>query len=166
MIVTYRNVGDVDLWGADVGFSWFVTDDWTLNGSYSHVSKDYFEIGTGVYTSLNAPKDKATFSVAYRNGLKGFNGEVRVRHTAEFPAESAGYVGTECITGGKTASDFEEACVESATLFDINFGYQIPSTMATVQFSVTNLFDENYRSFVGVPYIGRFAMVGLKYDLF
>lgn len=166
MIVTYRNVGDVKLWGADVGFSWFVTDDWMLNGSYSHVSKDYFEIETGIYTSLNSPKDKATFAVAYRNGLKGLNAEARVRHTAKFPAESAGYVGTECIKGGSTAAALIEPCVEAATLFDVNFGYQIPSTMATVQFSVTNLFDHDYRSFVGVPYIGRFAMVGLKYDLF
>jgi outer membrane receptor for ferrienterochelin and colicins len=166
MIVTYRNVGDVKLWGADLGFSWFMTDDWMLNGSYSHVSKDYFSIGTGIYTSLNAPKDKATLAVAYRNGLKGINAEARVRHTAEFPAESAGYVGTACITGGKTGGIFEEPCVEAATLFDVNFGYKIPSTLATVQFSVTNLFDEEYRSFVGVPYIGRFAMLGVKYDLF
>ena len=166
MIVTYRNVGDVDLWGADLGLSWFMTDDWTLNGSYSHVSKDYFEIGTGLYTSLNAPKDKATLAVAYRNGLKGFNGEARVRHTAEFPAESAGYVGTACIEGGKTGGVFEEDCVEAATLFDINLGYQIPTTNATVQFAVTNLFNTDYRSFVGVPYIGRFATLGLKVDLF
>ena len=78
----------------------------------------------------------------------------------------AGYVGTGCITGEKTGSLFEEPCVESATLLDVNFGYQIPSTMATVQFSVTNLLDHDYRSFVGVPYIGRFAMVGIKYELF
>jgi iron complex outermembrane receptor protein len=165
VIVTYRNVGDVDLWGADLGFKWFAAENWTVSGSYSHVSKDYFQLSGGTYISLNAPKDKGALGVAYRNGLKGINAEARVRHTGEFPAESAGYVGTACVTGG-TGGIFEEDCVKSATLFDVNFGYQIPTTNATVQFSVTNLFDGDYRSFVGVPNIGRFAMVGLKYDLF
>jgi outer membrane receptor protein involved in Fe transport len=166
MIVTYLNVGDVELWGADLGLTWFLTDDFTLSGSYSHVSEDYFEIGTGIYTSLNAPKDKGALSLAYRNGLRGINAEGRVRFTSEFPAESAGYVGTKCVSGGKTGSLFEEDCVEAATLVDVNFGYKIPTTNATVQFSVTNLLDNDYRSFVGVPYIGRFAMLGIKYDLF
>jgi hypothetical protein len=31
---------------------------------------------------------------------------------------------------------------------------------------VTNLFNTPYRSFVGVPDIGRFAMVSMKYDFF
>ena len=26
IIVTYRNVGDVDYWGADLGFSWFIDE--------------------------------------------------------------------------------------------------------------------------------------------
>ena len=34
---------------------------------------------------------------------------------------------------------------------------------ATVQVSVTNLFDSAYRNFVAVPNIGRLAMVQLKY---
>jgi len=56
--------------------------------------------------------------------------------------------------------------VDSSTLVDVNVGYQIPRTRATAQLAVTNLFDSPYRSFVGVPNIGRFAMLRLKYDLF
>jgi outer membrane receptor protein involved in Fe transport len=44
--------------------------------------------------------------------------------------------------------------------------YAIPTTRATVQLSVTNLFDSAYRSFVGVPDVGRFTMLRVKYDLF
>jgi hypothetical protein len=48
----------------------------------------------------------------------------------------------------------------------VNFGYKIPNTAAEIQLAVTNLFDSSYRSFVGVPDIGRFAIVRMKYDLF
>lgn len=164
LIVTYLNVGDIDYWGADLGFSWFLNDRWTMNGTYSHVSEDYFNYGVDQSISLNAPRNKATFGLAYRNALTGFNAEGRVRYTGEFAAESAGYVGTKCIDGAPT-SIFQEDCVSAATLFDVNLGYQIPRSRATVQLAVTNLFNAEYRSFVGVPNIGRFAMLRVKYDL-
>jgi len=165
LIVTYLNVGDISLWGADLGFSWFMNDAWTLSGNYSHVSEDYFKYGTNQYISLNAPKAKATVGLAYRNARSGVNAEARVRYTGEFPAESAGYVGTKCLPDAPK-SIFQEDCVGAATLVDLNLGYQIPRSRATVQLSVTNLFDADYRSFVGVPNIGRFAMLRMKYDLF
>lgn len=170
LIVTYRNVGDIDLWGADLAFSWFLDDRWTLNGSYSHVSDDWFEVTNDAGEkqaplSLNAPKDKGTLGLAFRDAALGFNADARVRFSTEFPAESAGYVGTKCIEdhdGGL----FEEDCVEGAALVDLTVGYKVPNTQATLQLAVTNLFDHDYRSFVGVPYIGRFAMLRVKYDLF
>ena len=51
-------------------------------------------------------------------------------------------------------------------IFDINAGYEVPDTAATLQLSVNNLFDTGYRSFPGVPKIGRFAMVRVRYELF
>ena len=104
-------------------------------------------------------------ALAYRDARSGFHGEARVRHTTEFPAESAGYVGTKCVPG-HVSGLFDEECVEAATLVDLNLGYKIPNSGAELQLAVTNLFDEDYRSFVGVPNIGRFAMVRVKYDLF
>jgi len=165
LIVTYKNVGDINLWGSDLGFSWFVNDKFTFNGTFSYVSEDYFEIAGSAPIALNSPKDKGTMSLAYRNARSGFNIEGRVRYTGEFPAESAGYVGTKCITGG-TGGIFEEDCVGAATLFDLNMGYKIPNSRATAQLAVTNLFNAEYRSFVGVPFIGRFAMLRMRYELF
>jgi hypothetical protein len=45
-------------------------------------------------------------------------------------------------------------------------GYRLPSTDATLQLSVQNIFDSENFAFVGVPSIGRYAMVKVKYDLF
>jgi len=166
LIVTYLNVGDIDLWGADLGFSWFLDDQWTLNGTYSYISDDFFTISDGEPIALNAPMHKGSLGLAYRNVLAGFNAEARVRFNNEFPAESAGYVGTRCEPRAASGGLFEEDCVEGATIVDLNLGYRLPNAPAQLQLSVTNLFDTPYRSFVGVPDIGRFAMVSVKYDIF
>jgi len=165
LILAYRNVGDVTLWGADLSVQAFLTDEWTLSGTYSHISEDYFSIVGGAPIALNSPKDKGSGMLAYRNLSSGFSASGRVRITSLFPAESAGFVGTKCITGG-TGGIFEEDCVASSTIFDLTAGYKVPDTRAAVQLSVNNIFDTGYRSFVGVPSIGRFAMMRVKYDLF
>lgn len=165
LIATYRNVGDVDLWGADLAFEAFLTDRWTLSGTYSHVSEDYFQIEGGAPIALNAPKDKGSLGLAYRDARRGLNASTRVRFSSSFPAESAGFVGTRCITGG-TGGIFEEDCVDDFAIVDLSLGYRVPSSSATLQLSVTNLLDTPYRSFVGVPAIGRLAMVRVRYELF
>ena len=49
--------------------------------------------------------------------------------------------------------------------FDLNAGYEVPNTAATVQFSVTNVLNTGFRSFPGVPKIGRLALLRVRYDL-
>ncbi len=164
LIATYRNVGDVDLWGADFAFQASLTNQWTLGGTYSHMSEDYIEITGGSPIALNAPKDKGSLSLTFRDVLSGFNASGRVRFTGSFPAQSADFTGTACITGG--GGLFEENCVDSYAIVDLTAGYQVPNTTATIQLAVNNLLDTGYRSFVGVPKIGRFAMVRVRYELF
>jgi outer membrane receptor protein involved in Fe transport len=44
-------------------------------------------------------------------------------------------------------------------------GYRIPRVAgASLQLTVQNIFDSNYQSFVGVPEIGRMALLRLRYD--
>jgi outer membrane receptor for ferrienterochelin and colicins len=165
LIVTYRNVGDLDLWGSDFAIQAFVNDEWTVNGTYSWVSDDYFQIEGGAPIALNAPKHKGSLGLAYRNVRTGLSANGRARFSAGFPAESAGYVGNECIPG-VAPSEFSEPCVDAFAIFDLNVGYQLPGTTATVQLAINNLFDTGYRSFVGVPTMGRFAMLRLRYEIF
>jgi outer membrane receptor for ferrienterochelin and colicins len=179
LMVTYVNAGTVKLWGADLGMKYFVDDRWTLAGTFSWVQDNYFadpataaafnmDVGleNGIAPlALNAPASKGTFSVGFRDVGAGFNAEVRLRMQAEFPAQSAGFVGTECITNGNGGL-IEEACVDSFALVDMTLGYKLPNSGATLQFSATNLLDSAYRSFVGVPQIGRFMMLQVKYDIF
>ena len=165
LILTYRNIGDIDFWGGDIAIQAFLTEDWILSATYSHVSEDYFEIEDGSPIALNAPTMKGAVGLAYRNPGVGLNASTRVRFNSEFPAESAGYVGTRCLPSS-TGGIFEEDCVAAAAVVDLTASYALPSTRATMQLSVTNLFDTTYRSFVGVPDVGRFLMLRVKYDLF
>ena len=171
LLFTYVNAGDLDMYGADFAVKAFLNDEWTLAATGSWVSDDYFdltEIDNGIAPiALNAPALKGSLSLAYRNARAGFNAEVRVRANAGFPAESAGYTGITCETGTPPNTLlFEEECVDGYTLVDVTAGYKIPNTRATLQVTISNLFDEGYRSFVGVPEIGQFIMAQVKYDLF
>ncbi len=179
LLVTYVNAGDLDFWGGDVSFQAFLDDRWTLSGSASFVSEDYFpdattaalfgidqKLDNGVAAiALNAPKSKFSLGLAFREPRWGFNAETRMRYSSEFPAESADFVGTACVSNGQ-GGVFEEDCVESIALVDVTLGYKLPTTNATLQVAISNIFGTPYRSFVGVPNIGRFAMFKVKYDLF
>jgi outer membrane receptor protein involved in Fe transport len=170
LLLTYVNAGDVDMIGADFAIKAFLNDRWTLAATGSWVSDDYFdltEIEGGIApVALNAPALKGTLSLAYRNVHTGINAEARLRSSAGFPAESAGFTGTTCETGPREDALFEEDCVDGYTLVDFTAGYKLPNTRATIKMTISNVFDTDYRSFVGVPNIGRFLMAQIQYDLF
>jgi iron complex outermembrane receptor protein len=165
LIVSYRNVGDIDLWGGDLALEWFLTNNWTLSGAYSYVSDDYFEIDDGDPIALNAPRNKGSLGLAYRNLRRGLTGEARVRFTGEFPAQSAGFVGIDCVPG-VAASSADEGCVEAKAIVDMNFSYRVPTTDATLQLVVNNVLNTAHRSFVGVPAVRRMGILSVRYDLF
>lgn len=164
LLLTFRNVGDVELWGTDLWVEADLTHRWTLSGAYSYVSDDWFEFDDRAPIALNAPRHKGSLGLRYRNLTRGLDVGTRARFTNEFPAESAGYVGTQCVTG-ETGGIFDEPCVDSSVVLDLNVGYQIPGSSAAVQLGVTNLLNAGYRSFVGVPTIGRLVTFRVKYDL-
>ena len=168
LIASYRNLGDFNLWGADVAFQVSLTNRWSVGGVYSHISEDYIQITSQSPVALNAPKDKGSLNVTFRDVVSGFTASGGVRFTSSFPANSADFIGTACVPlpAGTPRPPFEESCVDTYAIFDLNAGYEVPNTAATVQLSINNVFDTGYRSFPGVPKIGRLAMVRVRYELF
>ncbi|MCK5650602.1 MAG: TonB-dependent receptor, partial [Gemmatimonadetes bacterium] len=133
LLLTYRNFGDVDLWGADVAMEFIVTDRWSLKGSASYVSDECFDFGGGgdckdaQDIALNAPNFKGSFGGRFHDAASGVSFEARVRYTDGFPMNSGVYVGD----------------IETYTVFDANIGYQIPWMAGTsIQLMATNLFDD------------------------
>jgi iron complex outermembrane receptor protein len=164
ILVTYRNFGEVDINGFDVSASFLITDKLQIGATASLISDYYFNLplegGADQPVALNAPKEKGTATLTYRDTGAGFNGELRARFNGEFPANSAGYIGLRCIDAAA-----EGECVESYTLFDLNVGYSLPQMPgASVQLNISNLLDEDYQSFIGVATVGRLAMLRLRYE--
>lgn len=163
ILTTYYNVDDeLDLWGADFSAMALLSDAVSLAGTLSMVSKDEFKTKQGTSVTLNAPKLKGSLALAYRGSENGLSGEVRTRFNEGFPVRSGVYEGTLCI-GGDPALGAED-CVKSSVLVDLTLGYRLPFNGASLQLSVQNVLDEKYRSFPGVPEIGRMAVLRLKYD--
>ena len=176
LVTTYVNYGEVDLWGADVALTAFLTDEWSLGLTGSLVSDDHFRLRPDTpgaveqIVSLNAPTKKGTATLGYRNNVSGFNAEVRARYTDGFPANSADFVGTLCVLTAEeraravASGTLVQDCVDSATIVDLTLGYRIPNSGATAQLFVSNLLNTGYQGFVGVPDIGRLALLQLKYE--
>jgi iron complex outermembrane receptor protein len=167
LLASYTNVDrEIELWGADLSATILLTDEIALSASTSIVNDDWFEYVVGNDTTsvpLNAPKFKAAGSIAFRDPARPFGGELRRRYTDGFPANSGVYQGTECIE--ESAALAVEPCVDSYTLVDLVANYALPFAPGTsLDLSVQNIFDTSYRSFPGVPDIGRFAMLRLRYQ--
>lgn len=159
LVVSYRNFGDIDLWGTDLAAT-ALLGDWSLGLSGSLVSDDFFET-EGQIVTLNAPEKKGSATLGYRNDDIGFNADARLRYSDGFPVNSGVFVGIQCI---EPDSD-SEPCVDSVTLADLTLGYQVPNLDgAEIQLTVQNIFDTEYQSFIGVPEIGRLALLRLKYE--
>jgi iron complex outermembrane receptor protein len=163
LIATYRNVGDLHLWGFDASVQWFLGSRWEIAGTYSYVSDDWFDLGESEPLALNAPRHKGTAGLVYRDEPRGFQASARVRYTGSFPFLSTAFDGSACRPGADATA---EPCIDAYALVDLTLGYRIPGTPTTVQLGVSNLLDESYRSFVGAPATGRLGMLRVTYDLF
>lgn len=156
IVITYRNFGDIQLWGADAGVQ-VLLGDLTLGGTYSWVEKECLDFdGNGSCTdvadvALNAPTNKGSFTARWDDQGLGFSAEGRVRWSDAFPMNSGVYVGP----------------IEDYTVVDLNLAYRLPTSLgenAMISLYVQNLLDEEHREFVGAPNIGRMALLRLLWE--
>jgi iron complex outermembrane receptor protein len=146
-IVTYRNFGSLDLWGSDLGAELLLDRGFSLQGTYSFVNKDYFSKVGGISDiSLNAPANKHTFTVKYRDETNGWGAEVRERHVDGFKA--LGYI---------------SGVVHTYTLMDAGISYR-PATLNGVLLSVngTNILNKVHQEFAQGNLIGRLIITKLQ----
>ena len=155
LMVTYRNFGEVDYWGADLSAQILVSDRLRINGSYSFLSDDCFaeeEDGdcTGLHDiALNAPRNKGSFGFTFDDRAAGFTLQGRVRMTNGFPMNSGVYSGK--VTGYEVV--------------DASISYALPFRRGT-RLSVTanNVLNNLHREFVGAPEVGRLLLLRVQYD--
>jgi iron complex outermembrane receptor protein len=163
VLATYFNVNEqINLWGADLSAMALLTETLSLTGTMSMVNKDQFETKEGTSVTLNAPKFKGSLALGFRSDDGLFSSEVRTRFNEGFPVRSGVYQGTICL--GESRADGADDCVKSSTIVDLTLGYRLPIQGASLQVSMQNLFNSRYRSFPGVPTVGRMSLFRVKYD--
>jgi outer membrane receptor for ferrienterochelin and colicins len=156
VILTYVNLGTVDVFGADLSMNYQVTDKLTIDGAASHVNKDridYVGAANG-YIGLNAPKWKSSLGFTHSFGLKkdkasNITWGANWRWYDAFPANSAIYVGT----------------VNAVNLVDASVTWKPLSSMQNtfITLSMNNMLDTKHQFFPGTPYMGRTTFVKLSH---
>ncbi len=156
ILLAYRNFGSVDLWGADVSAEFLLNDAWSLKGAASWVNTECFDFDevpgcAGLLdVSLNAPKQKGSLGIRYRDAAHDFTAEVQGRFIDGFPMNTGVYIGR----------------VPGYGLVDANLEVAVP-WVAGASFAVTayNVLDHMHREFVGAPEIGRMVLARLRYQI-
>jgi iron complex outermembrane receptor protein len=155
LLLSYRNFGDVDLWGADLAFELLASSRVTLTGSYSFVNKDCIDFdddgrcSSALDIALNAPANKGSVGLRWNDEVSGFSIEGRARLSQGFPMNSGVYVGD----------------VDGYTVIDANVGLRLRSWPGTsVTLTASNLLDNKHAEFIGAPQLGRLILLRLGYE--
>ena len=151
VMVAYRNFGSITLYGADLSFAYYPNEIWTFTGNYSYVSKDLFpDLDNIGDIALNAPRHKFNIGVDCQLPNTPLTISGKLSYRGGFPLLSGVYIGD----------------VDAYTVLDLNAAYQLP--LSNDNFKVTwnveasNVLNQEYRSFVGAPFIGRLVLTGLN----
>ena len=145
ILLTYRNFGNINLFGADIAAEFQPTPEWYVSLTASFVSDDSFDAG-GLPVALNAPTFKTALGGGYIAMDSGFMGELKWRYIDGFPASSGVYDGF----------------VDSYAPLDLMAGWRFRQGVS-LQLTVTNLLDESYQTFPGTPYLGRMLLARIGY---
>ncbi len=151
MILTYSNIGDVTVYGMDIGATFFITEDIKVGGAYSWMNKDTIRVEGAQfgYISLNAPRHKLALNASYYHEKIGLEAGLRWRWQQGFQANSGVYVGR----------------VDAYSVMDLNITYNLHFSKNTeVSLSIQNLIGNKFQPFPGAPAIGRLTMLRVLHE--
>jgi iron complex outermembrane receptor protein len=162
IFLTYRNFGEVDLFGTDVAFDYIANDRWSFAATASLVNKDFFsaqEVNGPTDIALNGSKSRGSATVRFRNDPSGWATEARVRYVKGFPVNSGVYVSPQRSDGSFIPTD-------SYAVVDLQGSIRPGFTGRNMILSlvINNVFDKAYATFVGVPKLGRLIMSKVSYS--
>lgn len=152
MLLVSYNIGDLNLYGFETGFTAYLTKQIRVSGQYSFVDKDSISVpGAQMgYVALNSPKHKFNVSGNYFIEKIGLNIGAKFNWQAGFPVNSGNFVGRV-----QNYHDIDLDIAWTPTFKDnINVGL-----------SVQNLYKNEHQFFIGSPFIGSVYMLKLGYNI-
>ncbi|TFH67086.1 MAG: TonB-dependent receptor, partial [Gemmatimonadales bacterium] len=159
IFLTYRNFGNVDLYGGDIALDYLIDDKWSVAGSFSVTSDDFFaaaDVGGPTDIALNASKAKGSVTARYRDDSAGWSAELRGRSVKGFPVSSGVYVSP--TVGGSLKPLDSYSLLDAQVVWRPKFDERLMISMV-----IENAFNANYATFIGVPRLGRLIMTKLQY---
>lgn len=152
-LTTYFNYGGADIYGFDIGLSYFFTADINLdlNASFmDFASTDNQFASQGIPIQLNAPTNKYKATLALRNQFgKGTFLNLHGRHIPGYTFRAGRWNGT----------------LDDRTVVDLTIGYEWKSLGATFQIGINNIFDNKTPDVLGSPIMRRFVSATLTYGI-
>jgi len=145
IILTYKNLGTVDVSGMDIGFTFHAAKEVNLSGFYSFLSDNKIDLEGAQfgYIALNAPQHKVALTAEYRNKKIRLTPRITWRWQDAFPVNSAIYVGN----------------VKAANFIDLQISYELPVWKRTViTLDIQNLLNYKHQGMPYTPEMGRLAL--------
>jgi iron complex outermembrane receptor protein len=138
-ILTFQNLGTLDVFGMDLGLQYQVIKDVAIGGTFSWVNKDQIQVSTGQTAPLNAPMYKSTVSFDHTLSKYGFGYGLSWRWQDAYPGNSSVYIGT----------------VSAANLLDARVSYR-PNFYKRLLFAinVNDVLNYHWQSFPGAVHLG------------
>ncbi|MGI8766868.1 MAG: TonB-dependent receptor domain-containing protein [Gemmatimonadaceae bacterium] len=150
ILLTYQNVGDVQLWGADIATDFTASENVSFSGSYSWVSQNFFAAtrSGGADLSTNTPRNKALLAARFHERARDASIELRGR-----------YVG-----GFRMVDGVWNGYVDAFAVGDIEAGVAVPGAPdARLTVTVQNFANTPHPEFVSAPVLGRMVLARVQY---
>ncbi|MDW3195086.1 MAG: TonB-dependent receptor [Cytophagales bacterium] len=149
----YRTFDSRTYYGWDLGIEYYVNADLSFFGNYSGVDRtDFMQTvrgdasGQELPSSLNIPKNKFRLGANYTPEF-GIRANVAFQHDDSFNP----------IAGQFSGDTGDRNLVDAGVGYKFDFGIQVDVT-------ATNLFNNEYRYYQNMPFIGRRMLAKIKYE--
>ncbi|MDQ3697304.1 MAG: TonB-dependent receptor [Gemmatimonadota bacterium] len=150
ILLTYQNVGDVRLWGADLSADYAATDHFSFSGSYSWVSDNFFAATRPGEADLssNTPRNKALLAARFHASAHDASVELRGRY----------------VDGFRMVDGVWNGYVSAFTVGDLEAGVAIPGApKARLALTVQNFANARHAEFLSAPVLGRLLLMRVQY---
>jgi len=166
LVFTYQNGdGHVDVRGIDLAVDYLVTDMWSVEATYSNLSRNVFSDAPGSTAAsplaANTPKHRGSLTVRRVDEVRGMNAEIRGRYMDTFDVNS-GVLNSYGVSVPAGGTAYEKVPVNA--FIDLGFSWRLPIAQ-NVRWSINiqNVLGNEVQSFAGTAPIGRFATTRLQY---